>query len=315
MSLAEDAKRYIAFKQALGLKFESQGRVLRRFADFSQERGERFIRRMTVLDWTGTAPSVTGKRQRLRCIHGFAVWINGEDSRHEIPDPTAFGRGCRRSAPHLPTIRDIRAIMAAALELGPPGSINPHSIHTMIGLIATTGLRRSEAVNLQLTDYTADGLVVRNSKFGKSRLVPLHASTRAALDAFLDIRQAKGGANDHLFVNSAGHPFHPSHVTAVFIRLARQTGLRRNAGTGGLRLHDLRHAFAVRSFESMPATADAGRHALALSTYMGHASIECTYCYAVLGMTVNDRDRGAPRGATPPTPPGIRVRTTAVRPD
>ena len=68
--------------------------------------------------------------------------------------------------------------MAAALELGPRGSITPHSLHTMIGLIATTGLRRSEAVNLLLADYTADGLVVRNSKFGKSRLVPLHASTR-----------------------------------------------------------------------------------------------------------------------------------------
>lgn len=279
MSLAEDVERYIAFKRALGLKFKSQGRVLCRFAEFSQERGEQFIRRTTVLDWTAAAPSAIGKRQRLRCVHGLAVWINGEDSRHEIPDPTAFGRGYRRPAPLLPTIRDIRTIMAAALELGPRGSITPHSLHTMIGLIATTGLRRSEAVNLLLTDYTADGLVVRNSKFGKSRLVPLHASTRAALDAFLEVRTAKGGTNDCLFVNSAGHPFHPSHVTAVFIRLARQTGLRGNDGTGGLRLHDLRHAFAVRSFENMPATADAGRHALALSTYMGHVSIECTHWY------------------------------------
>lgn len=279
MSLAEDVERYIAFKRALGLKFKPQGRVLHRFAEFSQERDERFVRRTTVLDWTGAAPSAISKRQRLRCVHRFAVWINGEDSRHEIPDPAAFGRGYRRPAPVLPTTRDIQAIMAAALELGPRGSITPHSVHTMIGLIATTGLRRSEAVTLLLTDYTTDGLVVRNSKFGKSRLVPLHASTHAALDAFLEVRTAKGGTNDHLFVNSAGHPFHPEHVTAVFARLARQTGLRGKTGTGGLRLHDLRHRFAVRSFEDMPVTADAGRHALALSTYMGHVSIECTHWY------------------------------------
>ena len=241
-----------AFKRALGLKFKSNELVLHRFANFSQERGERFIRRTTVLDWTRAAPSVTSRRQRLRVIHRFAVWINGEDSRHEIPDPTAFGRGYQRPAPVLPTAGDIRLIMAGALELGPRGSINPHSIHTMIGLIATTGLRRSEAVNLLLTDYTADGLVIRNSKFGKSRLVPLHASTLAALDAYLEIRQAKGGANDHLFINSAGHPFHPNHITKLFLRLARKTGVRGKVGTSGLRLHDLRHRFAVSSFENMP---------------------------------------------------------------
>ena len=90
--------------------------------------------------------------------------------------------------------------MEAALTLRPLGSITPHTWHYMIGLIAVTGLRASEALNLRLSDITFDGLTVHQTKFKKSRLVPLHAETRAALDDYIDMRKRLGGAYDHLFV-------------------------------------------------------------------------------------------------------------------
>ena len=120
----------------------------------------------------------------------------------------------------------------------------------MIGLLATTGLRLSEALALKLTDITPDGLVVRDSKLGKSRLVPLHDSTSMSLNRYLKIRMRMGGSDEHLFVLSSGKPPHHSTLSKMFLRLARQIGYRGGPGEPGSRLHDLRHGFATRSLEN-----------------------------------------------------------------
>lgn len=276
--LSDHIKRYIKLQQFLGLKFRKSEQVLSHFANFAEARGEPWVRQNTVLDWARETSSVHASRERLRIVHKFALWMQAEDDRHEVPDPGVFGRGYQRPKPHLPSPCDIRKIMAEALKLGPPGSISPHSFHTMIGLIATTGLRRSEATNLLLEDYVPDGLIIRGSKFGKSRLVPLHPSTRKAVDDYLRLRKKAAGLSKHLFIGSTGNPIHPATLTGTFIKLAYQAGVREK-GESGVRLHDLRHAFAVRSLENMSATMDVGRHALALSTYMGHAKVESTYWY------------------------------------
>ena len=171
--------------------------------------------------------------------------------------------------------------MDAASSLGPAGSINPYTYHYMIGLIACTGIRLSEAVALKLNDVSPDGLLIRESKCGKSRLLPLHDSTRRALHRYLEVRKRKGGPGDHLFVISSGKPPHSSNVTKTFLKLARQTGHRGGPGEPGTRLHDLRHAFATRSLENSLAADDksVSRHILALSTYLGHVSLNCTYWY------------------------------------
>ena len=134
---------------------------------------------------------------------------------------------------------------------------------------------------MRLSDITPDGLVVRETKFQKSRLVPLHRTTVDALGGYLMIRQRCGATSEHLFILSAGRPINPDIVTGTFVKLARQVGLRGGPGEPGPRLHDLRHGFAVRSLEHAIATDrdSANRHMLALATYLGHNSVSCTYWY------------------------------------
>jgi integrase len=170
--------------------------------------------------------------------------------------------------------------MRAAAGLKPTGSIRPLTYSTLFGLIAATGMRVSEALALQLEDVTEDGLLVRETKFHKSRLLPLHDTTRRALEGYLAVRRRLGTLNGALFVsNTAAAPAYPT-VVATFLRLARSVGLRGAPGERGPRIHDLRHSFAVRSLESCRADREAvARHIVALSTYLGHGHVTDTYWY------------------------------------
>ena len=114
-----------------------------------------------------------------------------------------------------------------------------------------------------------------------NRLVPLHDSVRCAIDRYLGFRTRMGGLDNHLFVLSTSRPVSPHYLTSTFIKLAREVGVRGGPGEPGPRLHDLRHGFAVRALESVESMdrKDIGRHMLALSTYLGHASVANTYWY------------------------------------
>lgn len=281
-TMRDHVERYVSFKRQLGYKFTEEARSLRVFADYAMAHGDRFTRSDRMVDWAADAPSPVSMHNRLTAVRVFAAWLHAEDGRHEVPPRDIAPRNAiRRPAPRLMTPDQIRQVMQAALSLGPAGSISPHTYHYMIGLLAVTGMRRSEALNLRLSDITADGLVVRETKFRKSRLVPLHDSTRDALDRYLEIRKRNAGVDDHLFIVSTGRPPVPAYVTQTFIRLARQVGLRGGPGERGPRLHDLRHSFCVRSLEAAVATGrdKVNRHALALTTYVGHSRVSSTYWY------------------------------------
>ena len=242
MTLAESVTPYVAFKRASGLSFKQQERMLDSFAAQAGACGERFVRAETALAWASQAASPRRKRQRLQVVRGLAVYLHAEDERHEIPHRDALGRTSpHRPPPRLLTWPQIGQIMQAALDLPPAGSITPVTFHYLIGLLAATGLRRAEATSLQLADATPDGLRIRNAKFGRSRLVPLHVSVRAALDRYLRTRLQHGSADEHLFILASGGPVSPVHLTQTFIRLTRQLGLRGGPGEPGPRLHDLRH--------------------------------------------------------------------------
>ena len=282
MTLAGHVERYVAFRRALGHAYVQPARYLHAYAAYAEAHGERFVRRRTALDWASTTPSPRQARIRLRCVCDLASVLHADDERHEVPDRHALGRTrARRPSPHLLSLAGIRRIMAAALELPPSGSITPLTFHYLLGLIAATGLRSSEATSLLLTDLTADGLLIRKAKFGKRRLVPLAGSVDRAMAAYRRERQRHGGPDDHLFVLSAGRPVGPVYLSTVFVKLARRVGLRAGTGEPGPRLHDLRHSFAVRALERTLATGqrDVGRHMLALSTYLGHANPADTYWY------------------------------------
>lgn len=281
MKISELVQHYVALKRTVGYSFVDQEQCLRSFVTFAEAAGDDFVTTNRIVEWAATASTTLSSRQWFSRARAFAVAAHAEDDRNEVPPRDVFGKERKkRPAPHIMTAKQIRKIMVAALKLPPPASITPYTYHHLIGLIASTGLRCSEAVNLLLTDLTADGLLIRETKFRKTRLVPIDASTRRALNSYLTLRRRIGGPNDHLFVISTGAPPNGASLCRAFIKLARLTGVRAPKGARGPRLHDLRHSFAVRSLEQCRGSRrDIQKHMQALSTYLGHACISDTYWY------------------------------------
>lgn len=281
MLMRTNVQRYVAIKQGLGYSYSDQAEMLDKYATFADARGDDYTFASRILEWASDAPSGLRSRERLRVARAFAISMHAEDDRNEIPPRDVFGRGKRpRPRPHILSTADIYRIMQAALSVPPVASITPYTYHHLFGLLGAAGLRVSEAVALHDTDLTVDGLVIRETKFHKTRLVPIHDSTRAALADYLTLRRRIGGPSPHLFVLSTGEPPDHATVTRTFVRLARQVGLRGPQGERGPRLHDLRHSFAVRSLEQCGGDRAAiNRHMLALSTYLGHACLSDTYWY------------------------------------
>lgn len=279
--LSDDVARYVALYRRLGLSFDEQSRTLHLFARYAEAQGDQHILVSRIQDWCATASSPVRARTCYDTVRRLCAFLNVEDPRHEVPPAGAFGRGKRpRPAPHLLEPGQIRAIMGAALELPPKGSISPYTFHFLFGLLAATGLRISEALALQCDDLSGDGLVVRNGKFGKSRLLPIHPSTRSALAEYWVIRQQLKAGGEDLFVLRTGKAPSKVRAHAIFVQIARQLGIRALDRTPGPRLHDLRHSFAVRSLEACPHDRQAvANHMAGLSTYLGHASVEHTYWY------------------------------------
>jgi len=279
--LSEALARHVALHQSLGFKFRTQRLLLGNFVRFAEGHGDEFIRVARVLEWAVQAPSPPQRRNRLLTVRRLALSLRAEDPRHEVPASDAIGRGLfERRTPHIYSPDDVTALMKAATGLKPTGSIRPLAYSTLFGLIAATGMRISEALALRLDDVTEDGLLIRETKFHKSRLLPLHDTTRRALNAYLSVRRRLGTLDGALFVSNTGAaPAYPT-VVATFLRIARSIGLRGAPGERGPRIHDLRHSFAVRSLESCRPDRDAvARHIVALSTYLGHGHVTDTYWY------------------------------------
>ena len=279
--LSHDLDNYVALQRARGLKFTTQSGLLRSFVAFAKAAGDTHVRTECALDWAARTVSRNQTCNRLAIVRRFAEHLAIADQAHEVPPSDAFGR-CRfeRRIPHIYTGAEIATLMAAARRLGPPGTIRGETLATVIGLLAATGLRVSEALGLALADVSADGLVIRETKFRKSRLVPLHPSVRAALDGYIQKRNRIRGAGNALFIGDKGRG--PAYVTlySLFLRIGRETGIRGLPGEKGPRLHDLRHTFAVRSLEGCGGDRQAiSQHMLALATYLGHADPSHTWWY------------------------------------
>ena len=287
MTITEYVARHIAMKRKLGYQFTTNARILLSFARFADDRGEAFIRAETVLQWALESASQARRARKLHTAHAFAVWMHAEDTRHEVPPRDALGaQSYRRPRPHPMSIQDIRKLLSGAHAMPPPGTINPRTWHHMFGLMASSGLRISEAVALSLEDITDDGLVIRETKYRKSRMIGLHPTTRDALNRYLAVRRKETTSDEHLFVLRTGRPPSTRRAREVFRKLAEHAGIREPGADRGPTPHTLRHAFAVRSLENLDPGADPSRHMLALATYLGHTDVSRTYCHAELGMTV-----------------------------
>jgi integrase len=279
--LIDDLARHVALHDALGFKFRTQRLLLRSFVAFAELGGDQFVRTERALAWAREAPSPEQRRNRLLTVRRFAIALHAEDIRHEVPAADALGRGLfRRKLPYIYTADEIQRLMTAAASLPPAGTMRPLTYAMLFGLLAATGMRISEALALRLSDVTEDGLIVGKTKFHKSRLIPLHATTRKAFNDYLSSRLPIATCSDAVFIANTGSAPAYDTAAAVFRRVARQIGLRGGPGQPGPRIHDLRHSFAVRSLEQCSCDRDAvSRHIVALSTYLGHAHVTDTYWY------------------------------------
>ena len=278
--LSQSIDAYLELRRSLGSELSNEGYLLRAFARFVSGRGEAHVRTGSVVEWAAGAPSPQERQHRLRTLARFAAHARAEDPRHEVPPIHVFAHRHVRRLPCIYTAEEIRRLLEAASRLGPAGSLRPHTYTTLLGLLAATGLRVSEALALRLDDITDDGLVIRETKFHKNRLVPLHPTTQTALERYLQRRRRVRAATDRVFLSSRGNGLLYHAVHKRFIDLARKAGLPPRAGNRHPLLHDLRHTFAVRALETSPGdTGSVGRHMRALSTYLGHANVAGTYWY------------------------------------
>lgn len=279
--LIHSVDAYLALRRAAGFKLRFDGILLHSFARFAARRALVHVRTDAALEWAKLGPSAGARERRLRTLAAFAQHARAEDASHEVPPTRVFASRCsERRCPHIYSPEEIGLLLQAAARLGPDGSLRGATYSTLFGLLACTGLRISEALRLQLRDVTADGLVVRETKFRKSRLVPLHVTADAALRRYLGRRNAFATCDDHVFISRRKRALSYTTVLETFLGLARDIGLPQAPRDRRPRIHDLRHTFAVRSLESCSGGRDhVGRHMVGLSTYLGHCGVRPTYWY------------------------------------
>lgn len=276
MAAVED---YLALRRTAGFAMSNAEYLLRGFARFAAARGEPHVRAATLIAWASQGPSVAQRHARYQAVCKFARQMRLEDPGHELPPPNYFGYKKTRRIPHIYSPAEVGRLMLAAGRLTPRGTLRPQTYATLIGLLAATGMRVSEALGLRLGDVNSEGLLVRKTKFQKTRLVPLHDTSWAALQRYLQQRLRMHPGGDHVFVRSNGQPLTYHALYPVFgtvLKAAGVLGSQRHRP----RLHELRHTFAVRALESAPAGRQRiGQHMVALATYLGHVNIDSTYWY------------------------------------
>jgi integrase len=277
-------KRYLSMRQGLGYKYREQARDLGDFVSFLEKRKATTITTKLALAWATLAPrSHVSSALRLTAVRGFARHVASIDPKTEVP-PTGIFPKRRRPKPYVYSDGEIDALLTAALALPRTNGLRRWTYHHLFGLIAVTGMRLSEATGLQRgdVDLKEGVLTVRQAKFGKSRLLPLHPTTRAVLRSYSERRDRHLGSRcgPHFFVGERGGRLVKQYVHRVFWRLSREIGLRRPGDSTGPRVHDLRHSFAVRTLLGWYREgADVEQKLPALSTYLGHTCVQDTYWY------------------------------------
>lgn len=278
--LMEAIAKYLAVRRASGFDLKGAAWTLASFARFAQSRGEEHVVADTAVAWASQAPSPPTRYKRLSDVRVLARYLRLEDPRNEIPPTGIFPGQVNRQTPYIFTEGEIRDLIGHASALGPEGSLRPLTYVTLFGLLAATGMRVGEALALRLDDLRSDHLRIRQAKFHKSRLVPLHTTTVSAMQRYLLRRRATGSVDPHVFLSLRRRKLSYGVTIETFHKVCEAARLPHRPSAHGLRLHDLRHTFAVRSLEDSPDGRDqVSQHTLALTTYMGHARVASTYWY------------------------------------
>ena len=278
--ISTDVKKYLALRRALGFKLSDLGRRLEAYAQFAEAHGDSFVVTTSAIRWAALAPSPHSRHIRLRDVIRLAFYLKAENDCHEIPPINVFPRSLPKRSPHIYTQEEVRKLMTATESLRPSYPMRRETYRTLIGLIASTGLRISEALNLRLVDVQELGILnIRDTKFRKSRTIPLHPTTIKALEAYILKRKNLPVLDSHLFLSASRRRISSSSMSYTFRRLLKLSGLLKDDGSGP-RIHDLRHTFATQALERCEARGKGlSGHFVALSTYLGHTDIKGTYWY------------------------------------
>jgi integrase/recombinase XerD len=285
-SLRQAIEEYIVLRRQLGFKLDRQQLSLRSFASFMEECGASFITTERALQWAlrprHARPSYLA--QRLIAVRCFARHHFATDPRTQIPPSDLLPYRPRRARPYLYSEQDIERLLIAARDLRPAGGLRGSTYVALLGLLAVTGLRISEALSLspQDVDLQQGLLTIRKTKFGKTRLVPLHSSASRALRRYARQRRAFIGAEStaRFFVSSRGGPLSVGAAMKTFRFLRRRVGLHATEHCDEPTLHHFRHRFATQTLlRWYRAGQDVERQLPVLSTFLGHVSISSTYWY------------------------------------
>lgn len=283
ISINEQLEDYLRVRRSLGHQLKGAEYLLRQFLAYLEQSGTTAITTDVALAWAVLpGASAVYHAQRLSAVRGFASWLRAADPRTQVPPAGLLTARPARALPYLYSPAEITAIAEAAWRLRRPAS--RHAYYALTGLLASTGLRVSEAIGLERGDVMpGEALVrVRRSKFGKSREVALHPTAAAALGDYARHRDEifpRPQAASFL-LSSSGGPLAYRTVLWVFGRLLGLAGVRAAPGQPRPRIHGLRHTFAVATLTSWYRNgADVPALLPLLSTYMGHVDPKSTYWY------------------------------------
>jgi integrase/recombinase XerD len=285
-SLSKLLAEYLDLRRKLGFKAERELWLLTKFVSFLRAKQSAFVTVDFALAWAKQPADAHPSwwASRLSVARGFAKHAHLIDARHQVPPRDLLPRYSRRTTPSIYSSEEIARLLRAAREMPSRNTkglpFRRATYETLFGLVAATGMRIGEAIRLDDgdVDWTNQLLVVRDSKFGKSREVVLHESV---VHAFLRYAKERDRAHPHrrspsFFVSLAGTRLIYNNVYVTFARLLRLAGVHRAKA----RVHDLRHTFIVRTILQWHRQGlDVDSRMPALSTYVGHRNPSSTYWY------------------------------------
>lgn len=275
---------YLAMRRALGFKLKREGTLLPDFVAHLESHSARTVTRDLALTWA--MRPVDGHpawwSARLVVVRGFARYLQAFDPRTELPPSELLDGRYRRTAPYVYSEKELARLFAAAPLVCTP--LRAATLTTLVGLLAAAGLRVGEAIRLDRDDvgWRHGTLNIRETKFGKSRQVPLHQSTITALKAYARLRDRllPRPIVPAFFISKVGTRLWHENIHRSFQRVLRATGLESHATRRRPRFHDLRHTFAVRVLTRWHTSGqDVDARLPLLSTYLGHADPAATYWY------------------------------------
>lgn len=286
ISLRKAVEDYLTMRRSLGFKLRDMGYNLRHFVSFMEQQRASVITTELALRWAQQPQDVQPAQwaARLNFVRSFTRYWSATDPRTEIPPMGLLPYRTKRATPYIYSNDQIQRLLKAARNLPPSTGLRPWTYYSLFGLMAVTGMRIGEVIRLDHADVDLKQglLTIRLTKFGKSRLIPLHLSTVKKLKLYFYRRDElyPRPLTTRFFLSNQGTPLTDYIVRWTFVKLSRQIGLRKVGDSSGPRLHDLRHRFAVTTLLHWYRTGvDVEQRLPILSTYLGHAHVTDTYWY------------------------------------